>query len=378
MSNWKDLYSEVKKRKMEALNKQDIVKAVEKHGKILAIEGRYEKPRKVVDHMYAARRETIKPDMIMKYNLNEFDVVLIGCPGSEIPHSSYPKILEYVSLNGGWIITTDWAIKYIVEEIFPGYIRWNGQKTSDAIVACQIIEPSHPFLSGVADEIEQNKWKKSDSKKSKKGEFKWWLENRSFPVQVVNPMAVKVLIDSWEIRKKWGEAPVLCYFDYGNVGGRIIHFISHTHLQKGGVKGKYASALILTNILDEKVSLKMGLTATQKPKYVSDWETPQVGVQQAYQQGNNSPWLNTPSNDHYLTPSTDSTGLTGTAQIIEVDINSKDFSFGSKCEYCGYDFGEYTGKIYMCQACKAPYHENCMSMQINEGTCKKCGRILLW
>ena len=32
--SWKDLYSEVKKRKMETLNKKDVVKAVEKYGKI--------------------------------------------------------------------------------------------------------------------------------------------------------------------------------------------------------------------------------------------------------------------------------------------------------------------------------------------------------
>ena len=39
--SWKDLYSEVKKRKMEALDKKEVVQAVEKHGKILAISGRY-------------------------------------------------------------------------------------------------------------------------------------------------------------------------------------------------------------------------------------------------------------------------------------------------------------------------------------------------
>ncbi len=40
MSSEKDLYSEVKRRKMEALGKKDVVKAVEKHGRILAVEGR--------------------------------------------------------------------------------------------------------------------------------------------------------------------------------------------------------------------------------------------------------------------------------------------------------------------------------------------------
>ena len=89
MSSWKDLYSEVKRRKMEALDKKDVVKAVEKHGKILAIEGRYEHPRKVIDHMYAAKHITIRPRDIIKHNLSDYDVVLIGCPGDKIPHSAF-------------------------------------------------------------------------------------------------------------------------------------------------------------------------------------------------------------------------------------------------------------------------------------------------
>ena len=67
--SYKDLYSEVKKRKMEALNKKDIVKAVEKHGKILAVEGRFEKPKKVVENMYAAEKRTIKPGDTIEFKL---------------------------------------------------------------------------------------------------------------------------------------------------------------------------------------------------------------------------------------------------------------------------------------------------------------------
>ncbi len=48
----KDLYSEVKARKMAALGKKDVIKAVEKHGKILAIRGKYEKPDKNIKHNY--------------------------------------------------------------------------------------------------------------------------------------------------------------------------------------------------------------------------------------------------------------------------------------------------------------------------------------
>jgi len=359
--SWKDLYSEVKKRKMEALDKKDIVQAVEKHGKILAVNGRYEKPKKVIEHMYAALTKVINAKDVIKEDLSQYDVVLIGCPGNALPHASHPKIRDFV-LNGGWLMTTDWAIRSIIENIFPGFIRWNRAKTADAVVACQILEPDHPFLEGVLSEIQQSKWQKQSAKNTKKHEFRWWLETKSFPIQVIKHQAVRVLIGSWEIQSKWGESPVFVEFDYGKMGGRVIHMISHTHLQKGGAKGKYASALILTNILDEKVSQKMGLSKKPAPKYVSDWDTSQSPPQQ----------------DNFITPATSDSGLTATSQIIEANVNSGNFSFANSCIYCGYDFGEYVGKIYQCQACNAFYHENCINTQINEGICKKCERILLW
>ncbi|MFX1389891.1 MAG: hypothetical protein ACFE9Z_07520 [Promethearchaeota archaeon] len=374
--SWKDLYSEVKKRKMEALNKKDVVQAVEKHGKILAVNGRYEKPKKVIEHMYASLKNVIREKDIMKEDLSQYDVLLIGCPGSDIPHSSYPKIKDFV-MKGGWLITTDWAIQSIIENIFPGFIRWNRARTADAVVACQIINTNHPFLEGVLTEIQQSKWQKQTAKDTKKTEFRWWLETRSFPIQIINPQAVNVLISSWEIQNKWGESPVLVEFDYGKMGGKVIHMISHTHLQKGGAKGKYASALILTNILDEKISRKMGISKEPATRYVSDWQTTQT-QQSQYQHPLEQQWVTPTPQSEYLTPSTEGTGLTETSQIVEADINSNTFSYTSKCVLCGFDFTENTGKIYMCQSCKAFYHENCMNSQINEGICKNCNRILLW
>jgi len=166
---------------------------------------------------------------------------------------------------------------------------------------------------------------------------------------------------------------VLCYFDYGKTGGRIIHLISHTHLQKGGQKGKYASALIMTNILDEKVSKKMGLSKKPAKGYVSDWEESST---QSYTEPS-IPWQTPNEQNQFVNPSSEF-GLTGTAQISEIDVNIASFSYASKCSYCNYDFADYSGKIFKCQACDTLYHENCLNIQINEGICKNCGKILLW
>lgn len=376
MSDWKDLYSEVKKRKESALNKKDVVNAVEKYGKILAIKGRFEKLEKVIPHMYACEKKIINPEEIEEYDLTQYDIVFIGCPGENIPTPALIKIKDYVDLNGGYLITTDWALRTIVENLFPGFVRWNEKKTNESIVSCQILEPNHPFLEDLVSEIQQDKWGK---KGLKKDEFKWWLETKSFPIQILNSKAVHTLIISWEIRDNWGEAPVLVYFDHGKSGGRIIHMISHAHLQKGEAKDKYASALILTNILDEKISKKLGISKSQTSGYVTDWESTQT---QSKQNSLEKPLedqetFGSPRQDNYLNPSMSRVfELTETSQIIEISVS--DLSFESKCALCGHDIVEYEGIIYACKACGAPYHEKCLHEQINEGICKKCGRILLW
>jgi hypothetical protein len=386
--SWKDLYSEVKKRKMEALNKQAIVKAVEKHGKILAIEGKFERAEEIIKNMYVSEYKIIKYEKkekrkkqtineILNTDFNAYDVILIGCPGDDIPFAGHHKIHDYVANHGGWIITTDWAIKFIIEVIFPGYMRWNKNNTSDTVVACQIQVPSHPFLDGVLSEIQQSKWMKDSPKNTKKTEFRWWLEYRSFPIEILNPNEVHVLIHSREIEQRWGNGPVLVYFDYGKTGGRVIHMISHTHLQKGEAKGKYASALILSNIVDEKVAQKIGVSKETSSQYISDWQSATNPLILPHKSLENQ-WIEPTSDNHYLTPSTPegSIGLTSTSQIIEVNYNN--FNFNNKCAYCNHDFINFSDKIYLCKECRTPYHDKCLNLQINEGVCKNCGRILLW
>lgn len=376
--DWKDLYSEVRKRKMQALNKKEVVEAVEKHGKILAFEGQYEKPEIVLQHTYASEKMFVERDdirrKIKKIDLDTYDIILIGCPGRKIPQKEFPRLKDYV-LNGGWLITTDWAIESIIEPIFPGYIRWNRERTGDVVVPCQILKHDHPFLDGVLDEIGFSKWK---SKNSEDEGFKWWLENRSYPIEVLNPKEVHVLITSKTIKKKWGAGPVLVYFEFGKKGGRVIHLISHTHLQKGDKKGKFTSAMILTNILDEKVSQRMGIQ--KGGGYKSQWQSPKQSLDRTPLE---EQWINPqPQQSDFSTPSNESDqgeiGLSTTSQIIEVNPNTPSFERTKKCSYCDFDFEDSSKKIYKCKECGALYHENCIEQQLNEGICKKCGRILLW
>mgnify|MGYP006282351507 CR=1 FL=1 len=383
MPDWKDLYSEVKKSKMAGA-KKDVVKTVEKHGKILAIRGKYEKPKKVIKYCYASEKEVIKPQHVPKTDLTKYDVVLVGCPGSEIPKAGISKFREYVLMNGGWLYTTDWCLRTIVEKAFPGYLRWAGQKTGDVVVPCEIVDPHHPFVDGLYSELKKGKFSSKKKKAGKKLTFSWWLEDKSFPITVMRKDVVHVILRSPEIGRKWDEDPVLCYFDIGNQGGRVIHQISHTHLQKGGSKGKFASAMILTNILDEKVSIKHGLKkkGASGPNYQNyGGTTPQSGIDWG---DGGQQWTTPSSSDDYVTPSMgnqNNSGVTpdlvGTAKIIEVEDPSS-IPSSQKCALGDGNFDGYAGRVFKCSSCGAVYHEQCLNVQLQQGSCKICEKIFLY
>ncbi|MBD3187719.1 hypothetical protein GF325_12865 [Candidatus Bathyarchaeota archaeon] len=401
----KGLYSEVKKKKMEALGKAKIVKAVEKHGKILSIKGQYDDPNKVMKHTYAAVKDDITPGKINKVDLNKYDLVVVGCPGNEISSKYFIKFREFVE-QGGWLLTTDWVLKTIVEPLFPGYIRWNGEKTGDVVVSCSITDPSHPFMDGVVDSLKsygkgKGKGPKSTAHPAMKQTFKWWLEDKSFPIDILRKNDVKVLIDSYEIKKKWGAAPVFVYFPFGQ--GVVAHFISHTHLQKGASKGKFASAIIITNLLDECIKFKYGLDAGRQRGGYQDlgssgkpiqssasWDqsfgqvvppnTPQeYGHGQPIQQYQPSTTQQPGGGTPQLTPDP-SKGIVpdfgGVAQAIENQLLPDPTI---PCTICGRDFSTYQGKVMECNECHAMYHEECLVQQIDlEGVCKSCRRVLLY
>ncbi|MHA1370913.1 MAG: PHD finger domain-containing protein [Promethearchaeota archaeon] len=411
----KNLYSEVKRRKMEALGKAKIVKAVEKFGKILTISGKYDQPEKVIKYTYASVKDSITPKQFNKINLNKYDFVVIGCPGNEIPSQYHYRFREFVE-NGGWILSTDWVLRTIIEPLFPGYIRWNNEKTADTVVSCEIVDPSHPFMHGVIESLKSYKGKGASSggPKSykvaalpgKQPTFRWWLEDKSFPIEVLRKNDVKVLIKSYEIQKKWGAAPVFVYFTFGR--GLVAHFISHTHLQKGASKGKFASAIIITNLLDECVKYKYGVDIggsggyrdpnqpqrTMAPPYFDSATSaggykPAFGSMQdqaPYSPGGQYYPQSQPTYDPNIADPSQSVmpgqdkGITpefgGVAKAFENQLLQ---DRTQRCVVCGGDFISYQGRIMECDSCNALYHFECLQQQIDlEGVCRSCGKVLLY
>jgi hypothetical protein len=184
----------------------------------------------------------IGPRDLENAQLRPDQVVFINCPGNLTP-IGLRKIKTFVS-SGGFLFTTDWALKHVLEEAFPGYVRYNEKRTKDEVVRVEILDTEDPFLKSLL---------------GPKDDPQWWLEGSSYPIQILDKEKVHVLVTSKEIEQKYGEAPVFITFDYGE--GKIYHMISHFYLQRSETRTKRQKASGVQYFAEKEMS------ASLLPKY---------------------------------------------------------------------------------------------------------------
>ncbi|HEY42585.1 MAG TPA: hypothetical protein G4O11_01245 [Anaerolineae bacterium] len=155
----------------------------------------------------------VNPEDLARADLRPDQIVFINCPGKLTP-GGLQKIRTFVE-EGGFLFTTDWALKHVLEKAFPGFVEYNLRPTRDEVVRIEVLESEDPFLKSVLD---------------KEDDPQWWLEGSSYPIRILDKEKVKVLTTSKEIEERYGEAPVFITFDYGQ--GKIYHMISHFYLQR--------------------------------------------------------------------------------------------------------------------------------------------------
>jgi len=150
--------------------------------------------------------------------------LFINCPGT-VSEKAVRKIMTFVN-GGGLLITTDWALKHVIEPAFPDTMKYNERPTQDEVVRINVLDPDNPILDGFLEEGMDPLW---------------WLEGSSYPITVLDKKKVNVLVESKEIEKKYGEAPVICEFTWGE--GRVVHMISHFYLQRSETRNKKDMAM---------------------------------------------------------------------------------------------------------------------------------------
>lgn len=179
---------------------------------IVVVPGGYDHVEQVLEAL-GLPHVMVHPGQLASAGLHPGQLLVINCPGqlSEIDLAAVGRFVD----TGGTLFTTDWALRHVIEPAFPGVLAYNHRPTSDAVVPIEVLDPSSPYLAGVMDQ---------------RDDPQWWLEASSYPITVLDPARVNVLLRSPELGDQWGEEAVAVTFRQGE--GEVFHMISHYYLQR--------------------------------------------------------------------------------------------------------------------------------------------------
>lgn len=180
---------------------------------IVVVRGEYDRVESVLRSL-GLKHTVVNPEKVASLELNARQLLIVDCPGN-IPRAGIERIRKFVNA-GGYLYTTDWALTNVVQKAFPGFIAYNGHPTTNDVVEVEVKQTEHNLLKHLT---------------LSKDNPKWWLESSSYPIEVLDPEKVEVLITSPEMRRKYGQAPIAVHFRYGD--GQVLHMASHFYLQQG-------------------------------------------------------------------------------------------------------------------------------------------------
>jgi hypothetical protein len=156
---------------------------------------------------------SIDHNQLLSVKLYPHQTIFVNC-SSSFPAEAARKLATFVK-EGGQLITTDWALKNVLEVAFPNTVAYNNKPTDDEVVRIETIDHEDEVIKGFLDE---------------QTDPVWWLEGSSYPIKILDKEKVKVLIRSKELKEKYGEEAIVVRFTHGE--GTVYHMISHFYLQR--------------------------------------------------------------------------------------------------------------------------------------------------
>jgi hypothetical protein len=170
------------------------------------------------DHMEEVMRRAkmkfvvVGPEELPQLPLHGQQVLMVNCTGEMSP-AARERVRRFVTA-GGLLYTTDHAVHFLVEKIFPGYLKYRGVTSTEQIFPMQ--------TTG-----EQGLLAKIGSSSRPR----WQLAGGGYLFDVIDPHRVEVLMRSSEVGARYG-APVLgVRFRVGD--GQVVHVTGHFYTQPG-------------------------------------------------------------------------------------------------------------------------------------------------
>jgi len=170
------------------------------------------------DHMeHVMQRAGVKfalitPDQLPSTPLRWQQILMVNCTGQMSPEAR-ERVRRFVNA-GGMLYTTDHAVHYLLEAIFPGKVRFNQKSTAEQIFPMQV-QGDRGLVAKINDH----------------GEPRWQLAGGGMLFDVLDP-SVEILMRSREVAARYQTSGVLgVRFRYGD--GQVVHVTGHFFTQPG-------------------------------------------------------------------------------------------------------------------------------------------------
>ncbi len=142
------------------------------------------------------------------YDLSAAQVLIIDCGPNNLSWNAGVKIRDFV-IKGGYLLTTDWMIDRLDQNVFPGYICWNGATNQQKMYEASIVG-KNPTLFRHA--VTNGAWK---------------MDIHCHLIRILNKEKVQVLATSEALAQEDpdGLGALAVVFQYGR--GYVMHMMAH-------------------------------------------------------------------------------------------------------------------------------------------------------
>lgn len=208
--------------------------------KILVVNGHYDKVETVLELLHV-KHEEVSSRKLELTDLADRRVLILNCTNEKLSRGTLRRVRDFVA-EGGYLLTTDWGIENVLKDAFEGYL----EPVTDPVMKGRNVSTLNEVIHIHAAPDRRGHFLLAGTSLGE-GEAMWWLEESTYPFVVKRPKDVEVLIESTDLKERYGSDAVAATFRFGK--GRVLHMLGHFYQKEGNLKGTFSTQRLIANFL---------------------------------------------------------------------------------------------------------------------------------